>query len=99
MRATDQFTAPDVAIVGGTFKLDLSVKERSTTFPVRLRNDGQGMAYGLRLLGEGVDVGAHLELCDPSQPFDLMPKSERLVTIVSLSAMALRHGEWQDLRI
>jgi len=81
MRATDQFTAPDVAIVGGTFKLDLSVKERSTTFPVRLRNDGQGMAYGLRLLGEGVDVGAHLELCDPSQPFDLMPKSERLVTL------------------
>ena len=81
IRATDEFTAPSISVVGGTFKLDLSVTDRATTFPVRIRNDGEGIAYGLRLFVNGADSGATLTLCEPAQSFDLLPKTERLVTL------------------
>lgn len=81
MRATEEFTAPAVSVVGSTFKLDLSAIGRQITFPVRLRNDGQGTAYGLRLSVEASEPDMQLQLVEPNLPFDLMPASERLVSL------------------
>jgi len=80
MRVTEHLTAPNVAIVGASFKLDLNPSGREVSFPARVRNDGLGVAYGLRMQPEPLE-GCALRLIDSSQSFDLAPESERLVTI------------------
>lgn len=81
MRVTDEYAAPSVRIVGSTFKLDLANIGRPMTFPARLRNDGQGTAYGLRLSAICPDASAGLVLVEPAEPFDLPANGERLISL------------------
>lgn len=98
IRVTEQFTAPNLLIVGGAFKLDLNPTGREVCFPARLRNDGQGVAYGLQMsYAEGV-AETRLRIVEPAHSFDLAPKSERLITlgltIATKSVSLALHIKW-----
>ncbi len=79
--ASEEMTMPSVRITGDVFKLDLAGADGEVVFPVRVVNEGDGNAHGIRI---GQSEGAHrieLSASEPTPPFDLAPGTERLVRL------------------
>lgn len=79
--ASDEMMKPALEIVGGTFKLDLGRGDDDVVFPARVVNDGDGTAHVASIrLGESAG-SATLAASEPAAPFDLSPRTERLIRL------------------
>ena len=79
--ASEEMMSPSVRIVGGAFKLDLPKNGKDVVFPARVINEGDGTAHGLWIRESAPGDSALLSVCEPSQPFDLAPGTERLIRL------------------
>ena len=80
-RASEEMMTPSIQIFGGTFKLDLSRGDDDVVFPARVINDGDGTAHAVRIRSGEPPGSATLSASDPSSPFDLPPRTERLIRL------------------
>ena len=80
-QASDELTTPEVAVVGGVFKLDLRDTEGGATFPARIQNLGEGPAYGIHLSIIEKEAAFRLRVTEPREKFDLGAGDERLITL------------------
>ena len=80
-QASDEMMKPTLEIVGGTFKLDLGRGDDEVVFSARVVNDGDGTAHAVSIrLDESAGAEA-LSASEPSIPFDLPPRTERLLRL------------------
>ena len=81
-QASDEMMKPSLQIVGGTFKLDLDRgDQQDVVFPARVVNDGDGTAHGVGVRLTCSPGKAALSASEPSSPFDLPPRTERLIRL------------------
>ena len=80
-QASDQMIAPDIKVVGDVFKLDLEKGSEALVFPVRVVNNGDGTAHNVHFHTHTVSQSPALLLAEPRSPFDLAPRSERLIRV------------------
>lgn len=78
-RTSEEMMTPSIQIVGGTFKLDLERGDSEVVFPARVTNDGEGTAHAVRVRPGELEGSASLSVSEPPAPFDLPPRTERLV--------------------
>ena len=81
-QASDEMMKPSLQIVGGTFKLDLDRgDQQDVVFPARVANDGDGTAHGVSIHLDCSTDTAALSASEPSTPFDLPPRTDRLIQL------------------
>lgn len=85
-QASDEMMRPKLAIAGGAFKLDLGRGAEQVEFPVRVVNEGDGMALGVRVRTAEPTGPVSLSASEPHEPFELGPGAERLIRLVLAGA-------------
>ena len=80
-QASEEMMTPSVRIEGGTFKLDLAKGGDDAVFPARVTNEGDGTAHGVQARAVESAGSMLLSISEPSQPFDLAPRTERLIRL------------------
>ena len=80
-RASEEMVTPVIQIVGGTFRLDLRSGAGDVEFTARVINDGDGPAHAVRVRSAGAPGSVTLSASDPSSPFDLLPRTERVIRL------------------
>ena len=81
-QASDEMMKPSLRVVGGTFKLDLGRgDQQDVVFPTRVVNDGDGTAHRVSIRLDCSADTAALSASEPSTPFDLPPRTERLIRL------------------
>ena len=80
-RASEEMMTPSIQIVGGTFTLDLTRGDNDVVFPARVMNDGEGTAHAVRIRSGEAPDSTVLSASEPSKPFDLPPRTERLIRL------------------
>ena len=81
-QASDEMVRPKLGVVGGAFKLDLAAGVEQVVFPVRVVNEGDGMAHAVSLRAANSGSAATLSMWEPREPFELGPGAERLIRMV-----------------
>ena len=80
-RASEEMVTPLIQVVGGTFRLDLTSGDGDVVFPARVINDGDGTAHAVHVRSAGPPGSPTISASDPSSPFDLPPRTERLIRL------------------
>ena len=78
-RTSEEMTTPSIRIASNTIKLDLDRQRGHVDFPVRVVNDGDGPARSVRVEPPKSTSSPTLSVLEPSEPFDLSPRADRLI--------------------
>ena len=73
-----ELTTPNLKLNGNNFKIDLSRKNIETNLSCRLQNNGEGVAYDVRLLPDSLH--SNIELVSDKNKFSIEDKSERSIS-------------------
>ena len=80
-RTSEEMTTPSIQIANNTIKLDLDRQEGHVDFPLRIINDGDGPARSVRAGPPKSPGSPTLSVLEPSEPFDVLPKADRLIVV------------------